>query len=330
MLLAGDVGGTKTRLAIFSSPDEIRTPIAEATLPSASYPNLETLVQSFLAQIAVPIERASFGVAGPVIAGKATITNLLWEMDELQMQTALHIPVVKLLNDLGAMAHGIPSLNASDIYTLNEGTTVSHGTIALIAPGTGLGEAFLTWNGSSYNAYPSEGGHTDFGPTNALEISLLQYLLQKIEHVSYEHVCSGIGIPNLYYFLRNQNDALQEPPWLAQQIAQAHDITPHIVQAALDTQRPCELCSTTLTMFTAILGAETGNLALKTLSTGGVYIGGGIPPRMLSFFQDGAFMRAFQRKGRLSEVLVTMPVHIILNTQLALIGAALHGFENNK
>ncbi len=330
MLLAGDVGGTKTHLAIFSSPSEIRAPIAEATLPSASYPNLETLVQSFLAQISLPIERASFGVAGPVIGGKATITNLLWEMDEQQMQQALHLPVVKLLNDLDAMAHGIPSLNASDLYTLNEGQTVTHGTIALIAPGTGLGEAFLTWNGSSYTAYPSEGGHADFAPTDALEISLLQHLLQQSEHVSYEHVCSGIGIPNVYRFLRNQNETLQEPAWLAQQLAQARDITPLIVQAALDTQRPCQLCIATLSRFVSILGAEAGNLALKTLSTGGVYIGGGIPPRMLPFFQTGAFIRAFQRKGRLSEVLETMPVHIILNTQLPLIGAALHGFANDK
>jgi glucokinase len=327
MLLAGDVGGTKTHLAILSTRDEIRMPIAEAKLPSADYPDLESLVQTFLARTNLAVERACFGVAGPVIAGKATITNLPWEIDERHLEEQLHIPVVTLLNDLNAMAHAVPFLEASDLFTLNAGQRVPHGPVALIAPGTGLGEAFLVWNGTHYQAQPSEGGHTEFGPLNPLEIDLLRFLLNRFEHVSYEHVCSGVGIPNIYAFLRNRNAELAEPVWLTQQMAQVRDITPLIINAALDSARPCQLCTMTVKTFVSILGAEAGNLALKVLATGGVYIGGGIPPRILPFFQDGLFMQSFQHKGRLSEVLTTMPVHLILNDGLALLGAAIHGFE---
>ena len=327
MLLAGDVGGTKTHLAIFSSLNEIRTPVAEAKLPSADFPNLEELVRTFLARFSFSVDRACFGVAGPVIAGKATITNLPWQMSEQHMQNDLLISSVNLLNDLDAMAHAVPFLEASDLLTLNTGTTVAHGPVALIAPGTGLGEAFLTWDNGHYEAHPSEGGHTDFGPQNALEMEMLRFLLDRFEHVSYEHVCSGVGIPNIYAFLRNRNTELAEPTWLAQELAAVRDTTPVIINAALDTKRPCTLCTTTVRTFVSILGAEAGNLALKVLATGGVYIGGGIPPRMLPFFQDDTFMQSFQHKGRLSEVLTKLPVHLILNTRLALLGAAIHGFE---
>lgn len=327
MLLAGDVGGTKTHLAIFSSRDDLRKPLAEERLPSAAFPNLEALVQTFLTKVALPVERASFGVAGPVIAGKATITNLPWEMDEQHLQQELHIPAVHLLNDLDAMAHAIPALGAADLLTLNAGQAVQGGTIALIAPGTGLGEAFLTWNGAHYQAYPSEGGHTDFAPTNDLEIELLRYLMQRYEHVSYEHVCSGVGLPNIYTFLRNRTPELAEPAWLTEQLATIRDINPIIIAAAISDLPPCKLCKETISTFVSILGAECGNMALKLLATGGVYIGGGIPPRILPFFQDGIFMPSFQRKGRLSSVLAPMPVHVVLNATMALIGAALHGFE---
>lgn len=327
MLLAGDVGGTKTHLAIFSSLNEIRTPVAEAKLPSADFPNLEELVRTFLARFSFSVDRACFGVAGPVIAGKATITNLPWQMSEQHMQDELHISSVNLLNDLDAMAHAVPFLEASDLLTLNVGQTVAHGPIALIAPGTGLGEAFLTWDNGHYEAHPSEGGHTDFGPQNALEMEMLRFLLERFEHVSYEHVCSGVGVPNIYAFLRNRNVELAEPTWLAQEMAAVRDTTPVIINAALDTKRPCTLCIATVRTFVSILGAEAGNLALKVLATGGVYIGGGIPPRMLPFFQDDTFMQSFRHKGRLSEVLTKLPVHLVLNTRLALLGAAIHGFE---
>lgn len=326
MLLAGDIGGTKTRLAVFSSIAELRTPLLEKTFPSAHYSSLEALVQEFLAQGNVPsIQQASFGVAGPILDGTAKITNLPWTMNEENLQHALHIPSVHLLNDLDAMAHAVPLLQAADLRTLNEGQPERHGTLAVIAPGTGLGEAFLLWDGTTYQSHPSEGGHTDFAPTDPMQVELLGYLLKQFEHVSYEQVISGRGIPHIYNFLK-QTGTYREPPTLTEQLATADDSAPIIVQAALSREENCELCVTTLKLFAAVLGAETGNLVLKVLATGGVYIGGGIPPRILSYLDSGDFMRAFHNKGRFSEMLSHIPVHVILNPDVALIGAAAHGF----
>jgi len=326
VLLAGDIGGTKTNLAIFSPEAGPRAPLAEATFPSAGYPSLEALVQEFLAQVNLPVEQASFGVAGPVLAGRATITNLPWVMEEKQLQTALNVQSVRLLNDLDAIAHGVPFLEPDDLHTLNEGQPAPGGAIAVIAPGTGLGEAYLTWDGTRYRAHASEGGHTDFAPTNLFEIELLRYLRGEFEHVSYERICSGLGLPNIYAYLRDSGFA-GEPAWLAEQLAAADDPTPIIVNAALDKERPCGLCVATLNAFVSILGAEAGNLALKVLATGGVYLAGGIPPRIVSALEDPRFMQAFLRKGRMSELLARMPVHVILNPKVALLGAACHGLE---
>ncbi len=326
MLLAGDVGGTKTNLAIFSSEAGWRAPVAEATFPSAQYPGLEAVVQEFLKQRNFSVDHASFGVAGPVVAGSATITNLPWMMDEKQLQKELDIPSVRLLNDLDAIAHAIPFLEPQDLHTLNEGQPISKGAIAVIAPGTGLGEGFLTWDGSRYRAHTSEGGHADFAPTNTSQIELLRYLLARFPHVSFERVCSGKGMPNIYSYLKDTGYA-EEPQWLAEQLVAAQDRTPIIVNNALDKEKATKLCVGTLNTFVSILGAEAGNLALKVLATGGVYLGGGIPPRILSFLQDGRFMQAFTHKGRLTEMLTRMPVHIILNPKIALLGAARQGFE---
>lgn len=327
MLLAGDVGGTKTRLAVFSPDGDFKQPLVQAIFQSGKYATLESLVQEFLAQHSYSIERACFGVAGPVIAGSATITNLPWQLEEQLIAETLHIPSVCLLNDLSAMATAVPFLDAKDIYTLNEGEPVPHGTLALIAAGTGLGEAFLMWNGSHYQPFPSEGGHADFAPRDEQQINILRYLHTHLEHVSYEQVCSGRGLPNLYNALKHTEPSLEEPEWLAQQLFDAPDKTPIISNAALDQQRPCELCVATLTTFACILGAEAGNLALKVLATGGVYIGGGVPPRTLSFLQTERFMQAFRQKGRLSSLLATMPIHVILNSNVGLIGAARHAFS---
>ena len=326
MLLAGDVGGTKTNLAIFSSEAGWRAPVAEATFPSAQYSSLEAVVQEFLKQRNFSIDHASFGVAGPVVAGSATITNLPWMMDEKQLQKELDIPSVRLLNDLDAIAHAIPFLEPQDLHTLNEGQPISKGAIAVIAPGTGLGEGFLTWDGSRYRAHTSEGGHADFAPTNTSQIELLRYLLARFPHVSFERVCSGKGMPNIYSYLKDTGYA-EEPQWLAEQLVAAQDRTPIIVNNALDKEKATKLCVGTLNTFVSILGAEAGNLALKVLATGGVYLGGGIPPRILSFLHDGRFMQAFTHKGRLTEMLTRMPVHIILNPKIALLGAARQGFE---
>lgn len=326
MLLAGDIGGTKTNLAIFSPERGAREPVAQKIYPSGQYPSLEAIVQEFLGAVHVPVERASFGVAGPVVNGHATITNLPWMMGEEQLQERLHIRKVRLLNDLEAIAHAVPFLQPADLRTLNTGQPVQHGPLAVIAPGTGLGEAYLTWETSRYHPHTSEGGHTDFAPTNEQQIGLLRYLLARYDHISFERVCSGLGIPNLYTYLRDTGHA-PEPTWLAQKLASADDLTPVIVKAALDEQNPCELCSATLTMFVSILGAEAGNLALKVLATGGVYLGGGIPPRILPLLENGQFMQAFTHKGRFAELLNRMPVQVILHPEVALLGAAYHGFE---
>jgi glucokinase len=325
-LLAGDIGGTKTNLAIFSSQAGPRAPLAESIFLSARYLSLEALVREFLTQTDLEVVRASFGVAGPVVAGRAKVTNLPWVMEERQLQEALRLSSVRLLNDLEAIAHAVPFLEAADLHTLNEGQPAPGGAIAIIAPGTGLGEAFLTWDGSRYRAHASEGGHTDFAPTNALEVGLLRYLLGRFEHVSYERVCSGGGLPNIYAYLRDSGYA-EEPAWLAEQLASVEDPNPIIVNAALHGERLCELCVATLNTFVSILGTEAGNLALKVLAIGGVYLGGGIPPRILPALEQGRFMEAFRRKGRMSDLLAQVPVHVILNPKVALLGAACHGLE---
>ena len=326
MLLAGDIGGTKTNLAVFSSETGWRKPYAEATYTSVDYPGLEVLVYEFLAQHDFPIDKASFGVAGPVVDGSATVTNLSWIMDENQLQQALHIPSVRLLNDLDAIAHSVPYLESQDLLTLNEGQAVSGGAIAVIAPGTGLGEAFLTWDVSHYRAHTSEGGHADFAPTNTIQVELLRYLLTRFPHVSFERICSGKGLPNIYDYLKDSGYA-EEPHWLTEQLTTTHDRSPIIVNNALDKDNACELCVATLNTFVSILAAEAANLALKVLSTGGVYLGGGIPPRILPYLKEKQFMKAFTHKGRFTQMLAQMPVHIILNPKVALLGAAIHGFE---
>jgi glucokinase len=326
MLLAGDIGGTKTNLAIFSPEAGLRAPLAEATFPSTDYPSLEALAREFLSQVNLKVERASFGVAGPVAASQAKITNLPWVMDETQLRETLNLSSVRLLNDLAAIAHAVPFLESADLHTLNVGQPDTGGAIAVIAPGTGLGEAFLTWDGSRYRPHASEGGHSDFAPTNLFEVELLCYLQDRFEHVSYERVCSGRGLPNIYAYLKDSGYA-DEPTWLTEQLAAADDPTPVIVNAALNGERRCKLCVATLNAFVSILGAEAGNLALKVLATGGVYLGGGIPPRILPALEQERFVRAFRHKGRMSDLLAGVPVHVILNPKVALLGAACHGLE---
>jgi glucokinase len=326
MLLAGDIGGTKTTLAVFSPEAGPRAPLAEATFRSAEYPSLETLAREFLSQVDSKVDRASFGVAGPVASGRAVATNLPWAIDETQLRATLNLSSVRLLNDLTALAHAVPFLESTDLHTLNEGRPVPGGAIAVIAPGTGLGEAFLTWDGSRYHPHPSEGGHADFAPTNALELGLLGHLQDRHGHVSYERVCSGRGLPSIYAYLRDSGRAT-EPAWLTEQLAAVDDPAPVIVNAALDEDRPCELCAATLGMFASILGAEAGNLALKVLASGGVYLGGGIPPRILPALESEQFLQAFHYKGRFSDLLMQIPVHVILDPKVALLGAACHGLE---
>lgn len=326
MILAGDIGGTKTALGIYSPEAGIESPLAQATFSSANYSGLEAIVTEFLSKLDFKVEKAIFGVAGPVAAGKAIITNLPWVIDEGQLKTALKIPLVKLLNDLEATAWSVPFLGKEDIYTLNKGEKIQGGTIAVVAPGTGLGEAFLIWDGSRYLAHSSEGGHADLAPTSLLEIELVRYLMNKYEHVSYEWVCSGIGIPNIYNFFKDSGKA-EEPDWLAEELAKAKDPTPMIVNAAISKDRTCPICKATIDTFISILGSEAGNMALKVMATGGVYLGGGIPPRILPALKKGHFMENFLRKGRMSRLLLHMPVNVILSAKTAITGAAYYGLE---
>lgn len=320
MLLAGDIGGTKTNLALFS-PEDGLIPLAQATFKSADYPSLRSVVAEFLADKGVSIDRAAFGVAGPVVKGKAEATNLPWVTSERVLEEALGIRDVKLLNDLEATAYGVPNLPLEDLAVLNDASP-GKGAKAVIAPGTGLGEAVLCQREGRYHVIPSEGGHVDFAPTNLLEIRLLRHLMGKFGHVSYERICSGKGIPNIYAFLKKQGFA-EELPGMKAALRKAADPTPIIVQKAMAGE--CELSIATLNTFVSVLGSEAGNLALKVMATGGVYLGGGIPPKILAKLKDGTFMASFVNKGRFADLLAHIPVYVILNDRTALFGAACYG-----
>ncbi len=320
MLLAGDIGGTKTNLALYAAETGL-TPQFQATFKSADYDSLRAVIADFLAKADASVERAVFGVAGPVVEGKSSITNLPWKISEASLRAAMGVKEVKLLNDLEATAYGVLHLAEEDLSALNDAPPRS-GTKAVIAPGTGLGEAILFYQEGRYHVIPSEGGHADFGPKNLFEMRLLRYLMGKFGTVSYERVCSGSGIPNIYAFFKKQKFA-PESPEMKEALKRAADPTPVIVQKAMSGE--CELSIATLNTFVSVLGAEASNLALKVMAVGGIYLGGGIPPKILSKLKDGTFMAAFVNKGRFAEMLAQLPVYVILNDQTALLGSASYG-----
>ena len=319
MILAGDIGGTKTVIGLFDEAADRLHAVREEKFPSQNYGALEEILDQFLRGGPSPVPRAAcFGVAGPVVRGRSEATNLPWVIDSKALERTLGLKGVAVINDLVATAYGIPTLNPEDLYVLNEGRSDPEGNMALIAAGTGLGEALLFWDGQAYRGVASEGGHADLAPRNALEIELLQYLLSRFQRVSYERVLSGPGIFNIYSFLKQAGYA-EEPHWLAERF-QDQDPSPVITEAA--KRGECDLCVRTLHLFVSLYGAEAGNLALKAMATGGVYIGGGIAPKIVDQLKDGTFMEAFTDKGRLSPVLERMPVRVILNDKTALLGAA--------
>src|SRR5499433_2762994 len=326
MLIAGDIGGTKTDLAIYSIESGPHTPLAQAQFHSADYHSLQAMVSEFLSQVKVPVAYAAFDVAGPVIDGHVKTTNLPWVMDEISLAKDLNLKSVRLMNDLEAVARAVPVLRAIDLVTLNEGQPVPKGTIAVIAPGTGLGESFLTWDGSQYLAHSSEGGHSDFAPTDERQIRLLRYLLPRVGHVGVERVCSGIGVPNIYEFLRDEEN-IPERPEVANLIASAKDHTKAIVDAAFDPQHPSELCLAAVELLVSVLASEAGNLALKVLATGGVYLAGGVALHLVKLLQTPQFLKTFTRKGRFKDLMERMPIHIII-TRAALLGAATFGLHS--
>ncbi len=321
VILAGDVGGTKTRLALFAAATGFAAPLAEATFASRDYAGLEPILHEFLSVLDWPVDHAGLGVAGPVAGGRAAVTNLPWVVDEANLAETFGFRQVLVMNDLEAIAAAVPALGARDLYTLNHGRVSKEGAMAVIAPGTGLGEAYLAWDGTRYRVHPSEGGHADFAPLDAPQAGLLLHLMKRFDHVSYERVCSGMGLPNIYAFLRDSGVA-EEAGWLRPRLEAAADPVPLMIAAALDEERPCALCRAVLETFVSILGAAAGNTALKFLATGGVFLGGGIPPRILTALDSGRFMEAFTRKGRMSGLMEKIPVHVILNPKAALVGAA--------
>ena len=317
MILAGDVGGTKVHLALYDFINGKLQYSRDERYPAKEYSGLEEIVKEFLS--ADKVTAACFGVPGPVRDGRLRLTNLPWTLDSRELSVSLGITHVFLINDLEANGYGVAELAADQIYTLSEGDASQIGNRALLAAGTGLGEGLLIWNGRSHTPYPSEGGHTDFGPRNEDEIDLLRLLKQKYNgRISYERVVSGMGLTNIYEFLREVR-GIDEPAWLAERISTED---PNAVITELALAAKSEICEKALDMFVSAYGSEAGNLALKLLSVGGVYIGGGIAPRILEKLKDGTFMKAFTDKGRLSQLLINMPVRVILESRAALAGAA--------
>ena len=318
MILAGDVGGTKVHLALYDFIDGKLVYSRDQRFAAKESSGLEEIVKEFLGP--QKVTAACFGVPGPVRNGRLRLTNLPWTLDSRELSLNLGITHVFLINDLEANGYGVAELTPEQIYTLSEGDTSQIGNRALIAAGTGLGEALLIWDGRSHTPYPSEGGHADYAPRNEDEIDLLRFLKQKYNgRVSYERVISGMGLTGIYEFLREVR-GMDEPNWLAERMAAADDPNAVITELALAAKS--EICEKALDMFVSAYGAEAGNIALKLLSVGGVYVGGGIAPRILEKLKDGTFLKAFTDKGRMSQLLINMPVRVILETRAALLGAA--------
>ena len=318
MILAGDIGGTNSRLAYFEVQDAHLTPRVEETFPSRSYASLEDIVRTFVTAHAVRVAHACFGIAGPVRHGRSEAINLAWVVDAQQLAQQLGLATVWLINDLEANAYGALALAPEDFVTLNEGSPDAEGNAAVIAAGTGLGEAGLYWDGKQHWPFASEGGHASFAPSDALQIELLQYLQQQFTQVSWERVLSGPGLYNIYTFLRDTGRG-GEPAWLAEELQQG-DPSAAISRAAL--AGTCDLCVQALDLFVALYGAEAGNLALKVMATGGMFVGGGIAPKIIDKLTEPTFLQAFRAKGRLESLLEAIPVRVILNDQAGLYGAA--------
>jgi glucokinase len=320
MILAGDVGGTKVHLALYGFENGELSHVRDERFPAQEYAGLEVVTQKFLADSGNPeVTAACFGVPGPVRHGRLKLTNLPWVLDCAELSTDLKIQHLFLINDLEANGYGIPELHPEQIQVLSDGDASAIGNRGLVSAGTGLGEAILVWNGRIHVPMASEGGHCDFAPRNEMEIDLLRYLQRELKgRVSFERVVSGIGLKNIYSFLRDEK-RMDEPAWLKERM---HLEDPNAVIGEVGEDGSNELCTKTLDMFASAYGAEAGNLALKILSVGGLYLGGGIAPKILKTMKDGTFMKAFTDKGRLSELLIHMPVRIILESRAALMGAA--------
>jgi glucokinase len=321
MILAGDIGGTKTVLALYDGASGDLRPVRERVFASQEHATFDEILRAFLAENQGPHPHAAcFGVAGAVIDGRAQTTNLPWLLEERALADAIKVARVKLLNDLEAMALGMVFLHADELTPLSGPAAVTrHGNAGVIAAGTGLGEAFLLWDGEQYHPIASEGGHADFGPRDNVEIDLLDYCRGVFgDHVSYERVLSGPGLHNIYQFLRDRG-YFEETPAVAETL-RAGDPNAAIASLGIDGTDP--LCTATVDRFCSIYGAEAGNLALRCVAIGGIYIGGGIAPKLLPALRRGKFLERFAGKGRMSSLLETIAVNVALNPRAPLIGAA--------
>ncbi len=331
MILAGDVGGTKVHLALYDFSGGRLQTIRDQKFPAHDFGSLDEVVHQFLgssgsnASTKDAILAACFGCPGPVRDGRLKLTNLPWTLDERELVKSLAIPHIFLINDLEANGYGIPELTSDKLFTLHPGDPDAVGHAGLISAGTGLGEALLIWDGKKHRPLPSEGGHCDFSARTDREIALLEYLRKSLDgRVSWERVVSGIGIKNIYTFLRDV-EKINEPGWLHDRMLTED---PNAVIGACAEDGSSALCFETMKLFAAAYGAEAGNIALKVLAMGGIYLGGGIAPKSLKTLQNGAFIQAFLDKGRLSALLQAIPVRVILDDNCALLGAA--GYAENQ
>ncbi|HZQ70442.1 MAG TPA: glucokinase [Terriglobales bacterium] len=318
MILAGDIGGTHARLAFFDVENGSFRLVAASVYPSREYSGLDQIAMKFVESSDVHAEAACFGIAGPVRNGRVEASNLPWTVDCLRLAQELQIKNTVLINDLEANAWGIAALQAEDVVSLNQVKGVPVGNQAVISAGTGLGEAGMYWDGIQHHIFASEGGHTDFAPRNELETDLLRYLHGKFGHVSYERVVSGPGLVNVFHFLRDTGRGA-EPRWLTEEMVHS-DPAAAISHAAIEGK--CPLCEHAVDLFVSIFGAEAGNLALKVMATGGVYLGGGIAPKILPKLASPLFMQSFIAKGRMQPLMEAIPVWVITNDKTALLGAA--------
>lgn len=318
MILAGDVGGTNTRLGFFQFAEGRMTAEATATYPSREHDSLDEIVRKFVAEHPQHFEVACFAIAGPVKQGKVSTTNLAWTVDAARLAKQFDLRSIELINDLEAIGHGLPQLAPEDLATLAQGTPDSRGNRAIIAAGTGLGEAGCYWDGREHRPFACEGGHVDFAPRNELEVELLRYLLGKFGRVSYERVLSGSGLFELYQFLHHSGRGEEDSALTETLYQQAHPAP--IVRAALDGRS--ERCELALDLFVSLYGAEAGNLGLKLMARGGIFVGGGIAPRIIERLRRPAFLDALTAKGRMKPLLDSMPVHVVLNDKVGLAGAA--------
>jgi glucokinase len=318
-VISGDIGGTKTILAV-ADVDEARVHvIEERRFASRDFVDFTPLIQEFLSGVKEKPPCACFGVAGPVVEGRSEVTKLPWVLAENELERSLGLHRVRLINDFVAVAYGIEALRPEDLETLNAADPVPGGTVAVLGAGTGLGESIVMQTGGKRLVVASEGGHTDFAPRNDVEIEFLRWMMARYGHVSYDRVLSGPGIADIYTFFRDTGKE-KESNELRRALAEADDPKPVIHRFA--NEKNDALCEATLTLFVSVYGAEAGNLALKAVATGGVYVAGGIAPRMIERLKRGEFQHAYEDKGRTADIVRAIPVYAVMNPKVGLLGAA--------